>query len=137
MPLFTPVGTVGTLAVSGNGTVTGTLGVTGALTASGGATSTGDITVNSGNVVVNTAGKGLRVKEGSNACMGTATLVAGAVTVSTTAVTANSRIFLSTQTEGGTPGFLGVSARVAGTSFTVTGVATDTSVIAWMLVEPA
>ena len=93
--------------------------------------------VTEGNAIVDVAGKGLRVKEGSNACMGTATLVAGEVTVATTAVTANSRIFLSTQTEGGTPGFLGVSARVAGTSFTVTGVATDTSVIAWMLVEPA
>lgn len=120
MPLFTPPGAI-----------------SGALTASGGAAITGDVAVNSGNLLVNTAGKGIRIKEGSNACMGTATLVAGAATVATTAVTANSRIFLSTQTEGGTPGFLGVSARVAATSFTIAGIATDTSVIAWILIEPA
>jgi hypothetical protein len=70
--------------------------------------------------------------------VGTATLAAGTVTVSTTAVTANSRIFLTAQTTGGTPGALRVSARTAGTSFTITSTSgTDTSQVAWMIVEPA
>jgi hypothetical protein len=85
-----------------------------------------------------TAGRGLRVAEGANAKMGVAALAAGTVTVSTTAVTANSRIFLTCQTPGGTPGFLRVSARTAGTSFTIlSSSGTDTSVVAWMIVEPA
>jgi hypothetical protein len=81
--------------------------------------------------------KELFVREGSNAKMGTATLVAGTVTVSTTAVTANSRIFLTAQTSGAAAGALRVSARTAGTSFTITSTSgTDTSSVAWMLVEP-
>jgi hypothetical protein len=87
---------------------------------------------------LNTAGNGFYIKEGSNCTMGSATLVGGAATVSTTKVTANSRIFLTHQSDGGTPGWVRVSARSAGTSFTVTSSSgTDTSVVAWLLVEPA
>ena len=83
-------------------------------------------------------GKGLYVKEGSNATMGTATLTAGSVTVNTTKVTANSRIQLTSQSDGGTPGFLRVSARSAGTSFTITSSnGADTSTVAWIIVEPS
>lgn len=83
------------------------------------------------------AGEGLRVTEGTNLFMGVATLVAGAVTVANTSVTANSRIFYNIQSPGGTPGFLHISARVAGTSFTITSSSgTDTSVVAWTIVEP-
>jgi hypothetical protein len=89
-------------------------------------------------IAVGSAGQGYQVKEGTNAKMGTATLVAGTVTVSTTAVTANSRIFLTAQSTGGTPGALRVSARSAGTSFTITSTSsTDTSLVAWFIVEPA
>lgn len=71
------------------------------------------------------------------ALSGTATLVAGTVTVATTAVTASSRIFLTTNTPGGTPGWLQVSARTAGTSFTIlSSSGTDTSVVAWQIIEP-
>jgi streptogramin lyase len=79
------------------------------------------------------------VKEGAaDASMGTAVLVGGTVVVSTTRVTANSRIFLTNNTNGGTAGFLRVSARTAGTSFTITSSSgTDTSTIAWWIVEPA
>ncbi|MBI0293309.1 hypothetical protein JBE04_02040 [Streptomyces sp. PRKS01-29] len=85
-----------------------------------------------------TAGRGLMVAEGSNAKMGTATLSAGSATVSNTSVTSSSRIFLTCQTPGGTAGFLRVSARTAGTSFTITSSSgSDTSVVAWMIVEPA
>jgi hypothetical protein len=85
-----------------------------------------------------TAGRGLRVPEGTNAKMGTATLVGGAATVSNTSVTATSRIYLTSQVDGGTPGFLRVSTRTAGTSFVITSSSgTDTSTVAYMLVEPS
>jgi hypothetical protein len=78
-----------------------------------------------------------KVTEGSNAKMGVATLVAGAATVANTSVTATSRIFLTSQADGGAPGSLRVSARVAGTSFTITSSSgTDTSTIAYLIVEP-
>lgn len=84
------------------------------------------------------AGKTIKIKEGSNAKMGVATLSAGSVVVSTTAVTANSRILLTSQADGGTPGWLRVSARTAGTSFTITSSSgSDTSLVAWLIVEPA
>jgi len=84
-----------------------------------------------------TAGRGLRVKEGSNAKMGTSALTAGAATVSNTSVTANSRILLTSNADGGTPGWLRVSARSAGTSFTITSSSgTDTSTVAWLILEP-
>ena len=91
-----------------------------------------------GNFLIQQAGKGLRVKEGSNAKQGTVTLVAGAATVSNTSVTANSRIFLTSQSDGGTPGWLRVSARSAGTSFTITSSSgSDTSTVAYQIFEPA
>lgn len=81
----------------------------------------------------------LHVKEGSNASMGIATLVAGTVTVNTTKVTANSRIFLTV--EGGTltnVGFVYVSARSSGTSFDITSSnILDASDVAWLIVEPS
>lgn len=99
-------------------------------------TSNGDVKAN--NLISNVAGSGLKIKEGSNAKMGTATLVGGTVTVNTTAVTANSRIFLTTQTLGGTIGVQYISARSAGTSFTITSASgTDTSTVAWLIVEPS
>lgn len=81
---------------------------------------------------------GLSVKEGGAAAkMGTAVLVAGTVVVPTTAVTANTRVFVSAQTAGGTPGIVAVSARSVGVSFTLTSSnAADTSTVAWLLVEP-
>lgn len=91
-----------------------------------------------GDIVLGTAGLGLKIKEGSNARMGAATLVAGTVTVNTTAVTANSRIMLCGQNSSGTHGELTISARVAGTSFTITSSnAADTRSVAWLIFEPA
>jgi hypothetical protein len=92
----------------------------------------------SGNLLIQKAGAGLRIKEGANAKMGTATLVAGAATVANTSITASSRIFLTSQADGGTPGWLRVSARVAGTSFTITSSdALDTSTVAYLILEPS
>jgi len=84
-----------------------------------------------------TPGQGLKVAEGSNAKQGTATLAAGTKVVSNTSVTANSRIMLTTNTPGGTPGWLQVSARTPGTSFTILSSSnTDTSVVAYEIFEP-
>jgi len=86
-----------------------------------------------------TAGYGLRIKEGINARMGVATLVAGTVTVANTSITASSRIMLTVQSLGTvtTPQPVAVTARTAGTSFTITSAsASDTSVVAWQAVEP-
>jgi hypothetical protein len=92
-----------------------------------------------GNIAVSSVGNGLKIAEGANAKMGTATLVAGTVTVNTTAVTANSRIFLTAQTLGtiARPAAVGVTARTAGVAFTITsGDVADTSTVAWLIVEP-
>ena len=113
----------------------------GAISAAGGITSgavTGDLTVTTGDLIIATAAKGIKVKEGSNATMGTVVLNgATPVTVETTAVAANSRIFLTHNVAGGTPAFAWVSARSAGVSFAVTGVALDTSTLAWLIINPA
>lgn len=91
-----------------------------------------------GDVVMDVAGGGLNIREGVNARMGVTTLVAGTKVVATTECGANSRILLTTQAPGGTAGFLVVSARTAGTSFTIlSSNVADTSVVAWFLVEPA
>lgn len=98
----------------------------------------GDFTVFGTNFTLGVIGTRLRIKEGANASMGTATLVAGTVTVANTLVTANSRIQLTAQNSSGTPGALRVSARVAGTSFTITSTSgTDTCLVAWQITEPA
>lgn len=68
---------------------------------------------------------------------GTTTLVDGVAVISETTVSANSRIMLTSQVDGGTPGWLRVSARTAGNSFTVSSSSpADTSTVAWVMLEP-
>lgn len=114
---------------------------TGVLTASGGISSgdvTGDLTVTSGDLVIATVTKGVKVKEGTGATMGTAVLDGVTpVVVATAAVAADSRIFITHNVVGGTPGFAWVSDREAGVSFSITGTALDTSTVAWLIVNPA
>jgi hypothetical protein len=99
-------------------------------------TFTGDVNSSTGNVLISTIGKGLQVKTGANAKIGTSVLVAGTVTVANTSVTANSRIFLTSQLDGGTPGWLRITAKNVGTSFVITSSSIlDTSTVAWMIVE--
>lgn len=76
---------------------------------------------------------------GDNARQGAINLVAGTATVNTTAVTANSRIFLTYQNiSGGGPSVVWVNSRVVGSSFTIfSGQGTDTSLIAWSISEPS
>lgn len=93
-----------------------------------------------GDLKLGTAGNGFYIKEGTNATMGTAVLVLGTVVVNTTKVTANSRIQLTAQVLGTVtvPTALAVTARTAGTSFTIlSSNLTDTSTVAWRIDEPA
>lgn len=79
----------------------------------------------------------INIKDGSNKRMGQALLSGGTVTVSNTSVTASTRIFLSRQVTGGTPGHLSVGTVVASTSFVInSSSATDTSTVNWLLIEP-
>ncbi|MFJ1782612.1 glycosyl hydrolase family 28-related protein [Streptomyces anulatus] len=83
------------------------------------------------------AGGGIAIAEGANARMNVATLVAGAVTVANTSVTANTRALVSRQAGGGTLGHLTVT-KTPGVGFTITSSSNaDTSTVAWVLVEPA
>jgi hypothetical protein len=68
---------------------------------------------------------------------GTATLENGTVTVTNSDVQTGSIIQLTSQSDGGTPGWLRVSARVAGTSFTITSSSNiDTSSVGWLMIQP-
>lgn len=90
-----------------------------------------------GSLSLRQAGHGLQVQEGANCKQGVATLTAGAVTVANTSVTANSRIFLTAQDNNST-GALRVSARTAGTSFTITSSnGADSGLVAYEIFEPS
>lgn len=65
---------------------------------------------------------------------GTAVLVAGTVTVAEAATAIGSVILLTSQVDGGTPGFLRVSARTDGVDFTITSSdPTDTSTVGYVI----
>lgn len=99
-------------------------------------TFTGDVNSSTGNVLISTLGKGLQVKTGTNSKIGTAVLVAGVSTVVNTSITANSLIFLTSQSSGGTPGFLKITAKTNGTSFVITSSSVlDTSTVGWHIIE--
>jgi hypothetical protein len=101
----------------------------------------GDETITGGNLILATAGKGILIKTGTNATMGTsAAMTAGTITISTTAVTSSSIIFLTVNTPGGTQGTLSAptASIVAGTSFVINSSSnTDTSTVNWLIVNPA
>lgn len=145
-PTFTgtptlPTGTIGVTQTAGNSTTA--LATTAFVTTAdnlkaplASPTFTGDVNVSTGNLLISTIGKGEQIKTGTNAKIGTAVLVGGAVTVANTSVTANSRIFVTSNTDGGTPGFLRVSAKTNGTSFVITSSnPLDTSTVAWVIIE--
>lgn len=97
---------------------------------------TGDVTSSTGNVLVSTIGKGLQIKTGVGAKIGQAALVGGTATVANPSITASSRIFLTSQADGGVPGFVRVTAKTNATSFVITSSnALDTSTIAWTIIE--
>lgn len=91
---------------------------------------TGNMT-GTGNLSLTTAGNKLSIATGTNASIGTATLVAGTVTVATTAVTTSSLIFVTYNTPSGTLAS-GLSAPsgsiVNGTSFVINSLTTSGTV---------
>lgn len=101
-------------------------------------TSVGDTKVTGGNLSVETVGKGLRIKTGTNATAGKETGISSVstVTINTTAVTASSLIFVQPMNSANTHGFT-VDNIVAGTSFDVDFSGNYTGDLAWMIVEPA
>lgn len=91
-----------------------------------------------GNISASTVGNGYRVKEGSNAKMGTAALSSGAVTVANTSVTASSRIMLTPQDGSANVGSVWISARTAGASFIISSSnVLDARTVAYLIFEPS
>ena len=117
-------------AITAPGSVTATTTLTATL---------GAITATNGNLVLSTAGNKLSIATGANASLGTsAAMTAGAITISTTAVTASSKIFVSHNTLNGTPGAVSAptASIVAGTSFDITSSSnTDTSTVNWWIIN--
>ncbi|MCX4969388.1 glycosyl hydrolase family 28-related protein [Streptomyces sp. NBC_00654] len=133
-PTATPVD-----AFAGPTDVAGNLNVGGYLAASsgqsGGQWNIWDGTAKALNL--GSAGGGVAIKEGANARMNVATLAAGAVTVANTSITANTRVLPFRQAAGGALGHLSVT-KNPGVGFTITSSSnTETSVVAWVLFEPA
>ena len=96
--------------------------------------STGITTI--GNITTTGVGKGLVIPSGTNAKSGQSVLVAGSVVVSNISVTSSSLIFVTSNIDGGTPGWLRVSSMTPGTGFTITSSSgTDTSTVSWLIVE--
>jgi len=145
----TNTNTVATKFASAGGTITGDVEITTNLTVDTNATIGGYFVANAGQsngqwnifgglkdtLNLGTAGGGIAIKAGANARIGVSTLVGGTVTVANTSTSANTRIFLSRETTGGTTGNLS-STRINGTSFTINSSSgTDTSTVAWHLIE--
>lgn len=121
----------------------------GALVISGGLGLSGSINANNAtfieyiscgtNISINNNGYGIRVKEGLNAKQGLVTLPTstGHYVVNNTSVTSLSRIFLTTNNTAGTVGYVVVSSRIPGTSFTIQSSSiNDGSDIAYEIFEP-
>jgi len=113
----------------GDTTGSETLDVTGTFRASSTANFEGDI-------LLNTAAKGIRMKASAvTDMMGTATLSGGTVTVANTNIATGDRIFHSHATTGGTLGTVTYTISNA-TSFTLTSSSgTDTSTINWLIIK--
>lgn len=101
----------------------------------------GNTKFTNGNLTLGTAGNKLFITEGTNASVGSTTLVSGTVTVTTSACTSSSRVFVQLTTAGGT---LGAHYKVvAGSgSFVLTSVSTanatvttDTSSLNWWILN--
>lgn len=157
---FNILGTANQITSTGSGS-TITLSTPAAFTAPGSVTATttltatlGAITATNGNLVLGTAGNKIvstsvasTTAAGANS-FGKVTLVGGTATVSTTAVTASSIIFLTRQgieaTGAAALGNLSVGTITAGTSFVINALSstdatalatTDVSSIGWMIVN--
>jgi len=97
---------------------------------------TGDLVATNGNLVLVTAGNKIEIATGANASVGTsAAMVAGAVTVATTACSATAKVFYSRETLGGAAGHVSITAQ-NGTGFTLTSSsATETSTFNYWIIN--
>jgi len=115
----------------------GGISLTGATSGTSSITSATTLTATNGNLVLGTAGNKIDIHTGANASIGqSAAMTAGTITISTTAVTASSLIFLTNGGAAGTVGTLSVGTIVAATSFVITSSSdTDTSVVNWWIIN--
>jgi hypothetical protein len=114
---------------------TGNVEINGSALLEGGVVASNNIETE-GDVIMSVAGNGVQIKEGSNAKMGVATLVAGTATISNTSVTSSSRIFLTVQNPGGTIGTIVVDNISPGVGFDIVSASgLDTSTVAWEIKE--
>ena len=101
-----------------------------------GHTFSNDITL-SGNLVLNTAGKGITIKSGgTNPKCGTVSMISGAANITTTAYTTSSVMFFSLKTLVSSS--FGIMPYVSSTSGSVVNVKTsgaDFSTYKWMIVD--
>lgn len=104
----------------------------------GTSTVTNKLNIGGGHISLNTIGKTIKFTSGANGVVGSTTLAGGTKTVSTTAVTATSHIFVTVRTLGtvAAPKAMLVNTIVAGTSFVITSAdATDTSTVDWIIFD--
>lgn len=101
-------------------------------------TSTGDISVANGNLILNTAGNGLKIKTGTDATAGIETGISGATfkTINTAKALTGSLIFVQPINTTDKHGF-SVSSINNGVSFTVDFSGTYTGDLAWIIINPA
>lgn len=118
---------------SGSSTTNNFVGATGF----GATTAPTDKVEITGNLALLTAGNKIKIATGSNASAGVSgAMTAGTITISTTAVTASSLIYLTHASVGGTVGILSVGTITAGTSFVInSSSASDTSTVNWWIVN--
>jgi len=90
-----------------------------------------------GNIALLSAGNKIKIATGSNASVGTSgAMTSGTITINTTAVTANSIIFLTHANSSGTLGELSVGTITAGTSFVInSSSSSDTSTVNWIIIN--
>lgn len=102
------------------------------------ATNNGDVKVLTGNLMVATAGKGLQIKGGSNASIGTASLSgASSVTVTTTALQGLTTPVIFLTGQDGNDAFAVNNINTTAGTFDIVHSGNITATVAWMIIETA
>lgn len=134
----TTIGTGGTGAVL-IGNATGNTAVTGSLTTSTTLTATlGNITATNGNLVLAAAGNKLVIHAttaASDSAGTTVAMVAGAVTITSSAITASSKIYYSRRTLGTAMGNVSITAQAGGSATLTSDETTETSTFDYLIVN--
>lgn len=96
----------------------------------------GTMTLTSADYAIRTIGKGFRIATGTNAKIGSSTLVSGVKFVSNTSVTANSVVIPSIKAISGTSTGVWISSITAGSGFNAAGAVTDNSSFNYVIIDP-